>query len=71
VQPADERYRGGPDHPFTRADLHEKFTDCASLVLPAAARSETLRLVESLEDLGEISTLVRALTAGAAQPVGL
>jgi 2-methylcitrate dehydratase PrpD len=71
VQPADERYRGGPDHPFTRADLHEKFTDCASLVLPAAARSETLRLVESLEDLGEITTLVRALTAGAAQPVGL
>src|SRR5438132_949959 len=26
VQASDERYRGGPDRPFTRADLHEKFS---------------------------------------------
>ncbi|MBN1239878.1 MAG: MmgE/PrpD family protein, partial [Gammaproteobacteria bacterium] len=31
VEHADERYRGGPDLPFTREELHEKFTDCASL----------------------------------------
>ena len=33
VRAADERYRGGPDRPFTREELHEKFTDCAGLVL--------------------------------------
>ena len=33
---ADERYRGGPDRPFTRDELHEKFTECAELVLPGA-----------------------------------
>ena len=68
VQPADERYRGGPDHPFTREDLHEKFTDCASLVLPEASRVETLRLVESLEQVADITELVRALRAGVARP---
>ena len=31
VQEADERYRGGPERPFTREELHEKFIDCASL----------------------------------------
>ena len=29
VQAADERYRGGPDRPFSREELHEKFTECA------------------------------------------
>src|SRR5574341_408279 len=39
VQEADERYRGGPEKPFTRDELHGKFTDCASLVLrPEAIR---------------------------------
>ena len=31
VQPSDDRYRGGPEKPFTREELHDKFTDCASL----------------------------------------
>jgi 2-methylcitrate dehydratase PrpD len=31
VQEADERYRGGPDRPFTRDELHGKFTECAAL----------------------------------------
>lgn len=61
VQPADERYRGGPDHPFTREDLHEKFTDCASLVLSEPAMAETLRLAESIETVPEIGTLVAVL----------
>ena len=41
VEHADERYRGGPDRPFTRDELHEKFTDCASLVLPQSGIEET------------------------------
>ena len=41
VEHADERYRGGPDLPFTRDELFEKFSDCASLVLADARVDET------------------------------
>ena len=61
VQPADERYRGGPDRPFTREELHEKFTELAELVLPPPAIAEALVSIESLESLGDISTLVGTL----------
>jgi 2-methylcitrate dehydratase PrpD len=70
VQHADERYRGGPDRPFTREELHEKFTECAELVLPESARAETLRTVESLETAGDISVLVNALAGERAQLEG-
>jgi 2-methylcitrate dehydratase PrpD len=63
VQEADERYRGGPDRPFTREELHEKFTDCADLVLPGAASAEALRVVESLEEVSDITELVRIRSA--------
>ena len=43
VEHADERYRGGPDRPFTREELHEKFTDCAALVLPPAGDRRDVR----------------------------
>jgi 2-methylcitrate dehydratase PrpD len=65
VQDADERYRGGPDLPFTRQELHEKFSDCASLVLPAAGIEETFSLVESLESIPDIGDLVRVLAGSA------
>lgn len=67
VQPADERYRGGPDHPFTREDLHEKFTDCASLVLDAETRERVFTTVEQIESLPEIGQLVRWLAPQDAQ----
>ena len=41
VEQADERYRGGPDRPFTRDELHEKFAECAALVLPPTGIDET------------------------------
>jgi 2-methylcitrate dehydratase PrpD len=63
VEHADERYRGGPDLPFTRDELYEKWSDCASLVLPKAAIDEAFDLVDGLEKLADITTLVRALTA--------
>jgi 2-methylcitrate dehydratase PrpD len=63
VQQADERYRGGPDRPFTREELHEKFTELAELVLPPAAMAETLAIVESLETLDDVTALVRTLSA--------
>ena len=65
VEHADERYRGGPDLPFTRDELYEKWSDCASLVLPQAAIDEVFELVDGLERVADITTLVRALTASA------
>lgn len=65
VQEADERYRGGPELPFTRQELHEKFTDCASLVLRPDAVAETLDRLESLEQVQSVRELVGTVTAGA------
>jgi 2-methylcitrate dehydratase PrpD len=61
VEHADERYRGGPDLPFTRDELYEKWSDCASLVLPQSGVDEVFGLVEGLERLDDVTTLVRAL----------
>jgi 2-methylcitrate dehydratase PrpD len=65
VEHADERYRGGPDLPFTRDELYEKWSDCASLVLPQAGVDEVFDLVDGLDRLADVTTLVRALTAPA------
>jgi 2-methylcitrate dehydratase PrpD len=67
VEHADERYRGGPDRPFTRDELHEKFAECAGLVLPASGIDETFQMVESLDALSDIRALVRTL---AGSPIG-
>ena len=61
VQEADERYRGGPERPFTREELHGKFTECAALVLPPAAIDATLAAIESLEAIPDAGDLVRLL----------
>ena len=63
VEHADERYRGGPELPFTREELLEKFSDCASLVLPEPRIKETFGTVEALEGLSDVGSLVRVLTA--------
>jgi 2-methylcitrate dehydratase PrpD len=63
TQAADEKYRGGPDRPFTRDELHGKFTECAELVLPAPAIAGTLAAIETLEDLPDIRDLVRLMAA--------
>jgi 2-methylcitrate dehydratase PrpD len=67
VEHADERYRGGPDLPFTRDELYEKWSDCASLVLPQANVDQVFELVENLEKLPDITPLVSALTAPSAK----
>jgi 2-methylcitrate dehydratase PrpD len=69
VQAADERYRGGPERPFTREELHEKFTDCAALVLPPAEMTRALQAVESIESLPDITELVRNLVPAASPSV--
>jgi 2-methylcitrate dehydratase PrpD len=64
VQEADERYRGGPEKPFTREELHRKFTDCASLVLQPHAIGATLDQLESLEQVRNIREIVNTVTTG-------
>ncbi len=73
VEEADERYRGGPEKPFTHEQLHGKFTDCASLVLRPDAIAETLERLELLEQASDIRDIVGVLTAGAltGQPTAL
>jgi 2-methylcitrate dehydratase PrpD len=61
TQPSDERYRGGPDRPFTREELHEKFADCASLVLSPERTHRVIGLIESIERLTNIRELTAAL----------
>lgn len=59
-QPSDERYRGGPEKPFTRAELHEKFTDCASLVLSGDQIKRALDAIESVDRLASVRESVVA-----------
>jgi 2-methylcitrate dehydratase PrpD len=61
VQPSDDRYRGGPDRPFTREELHEKFTDCAQLTLNASRITRAFEQIERVDELKEVTDLVRAL----------
>ena len=65
VQASDERYRGGPDWPFTRAELHERFTDCAVPVLASDRIRQALEQIESSEKLKDIRELTRTLSASA------
>jgi len=62
VQEADERYRGGPDLPFTREDLFEKFSDCASLVLSEKQINNVFEYIETLEGSTDINELVSQLS---------
>ena len=61
VQAANEQYRGGPDAPFSRDDLLEKFNDCALLVLSDSEAAELFSSVESLESMANIQELVQKL----------
>lgn len=64
VEHADERYRGGPDRPFTREELFEKFSECAALVLPEPQVTRVFETVEAIETLPDMAALIRSLGAG-------
>jgi 2-methylcitrate dehydratase PrpD len=61
VQAADDRYRGGPDKPFTQDELHAKFADCAQLTMTPQRIAKALEQIEGVDRLGDVSQLVRAL----------
>jgi len=63
VQRSDDRYRGGPDNPFTREDLKAKFDDCAGLVLAQNRLTPAFTAIESVDSMADIRQLVRTLTS--------
>jgi 2-methylcitrate dehydratase PrpD len=62
VQPSDDRYRGGPDRPFTRAELRDKFADCAQLVLSPEKVKQALTQIEAIDALKDVRELVKTLS---------
>ncbi len=61
VQPSDDAYRGGPDKPFTRADLHAKFSDCAQLTMKPEQMTRALAAIEGVQAMANVRELVQAL----------
>jgi len=59
TQAADERYRGGPDKPFTPAELHEKFADCAQLTMAPGRVAKAIEQIEAVDRLKDVGELVR------------
>jgi 2-methylcitrate dehydratase PrpD len=59
VEVADERYRGGPDKPFTQAELHGKFADCAQLTMAPGRIAKAIEQIERVERLKDVNDLVR------------
>jgi 2-methylcitrate dehydratase PrpD len=64
VQPADERYRGSPEKPFTREELHAKFTDCAQLTMSAERIPKVIAQIEAVDTLADVRQLAKMLAAG-------
>ena len=70
TQASDDRYRGGPDHPFTQAELHQKFADCAQLALPKERIARALDLIEHVDQLKDVRELVATLSPGGTRRSG-
>jgi len=56
-----DRPRGGPDAPLTRAEFEAKFRGNAALVLPDAQVERVLRAVDGLVDAASLAHLLTAL----------
>lgn len=63
VERAAEVYRGGPERPFTREELHGKFRECARLVLSEDRIESALGAIDSLESATSVRQLVDVLRA--------
>ncbi len=65
VQPSDDRYRGGPERPLSRDELHAKFRECAAGAIPEAQIVPALEGIESIDALARLDDLITALCAPA------
>ena len=55
-----DRPRGGPDAPLTRAEVEAKFRGNAALVLPARQVERVIRAVDGLADAAPLADLLAA-----------
>jgi 2-methylcitrate dehydratase PrpD len=63
VERSPEAYRGGPNNPFSDADLRQKFGVCAEGRLDAQRQSKVIEAVNSLEsvsDAGGLAALIQS-----------
>jgi 2-methylcitrate dehydratase PrpD len=57
-----EYYRGDPNRPLTKADIAEKFRDCAATVLDAERSETLLKTMTEIEGLKDIAEVVKLAT---------
>ena len=57
-QRSDEMLKGFPQNPLTREELATKYRGCAQLLLAPKDVERSMALIESLEDLGDITELM-------------
>ena len=60
---ADERYRGGPEHPLTDTDLEGKVRSCCEGVLEDKAQSRLIDAAWSVKRLDDASRLMQMLNS--------
>jgi len=58
---ADEKIKGHPENPLTRQELISKYQNCARLVLPEKEITQSINLVENLEELSDINELTSVM----------
>jgi 2-methylcitrate dehydratase PrpD len=55
-------YRGGPERPFTRQELRDKFMECGSLLLPPERLDAIFERIERVEQVSNIRDFTGLLT---------
>jgi 2-methylcitrate dehydratase PrpD len=64
VQEADERYRGGPDKPFTDAELEEKTAACVAGIFDTTRRQALIDAAWGVVDLDDAGALAHIIQTG-------
>jgi 2-methylcitrate dehydratase PrpD len=64
VQEADERYRGGPDKPFTDAELEENTAACVAGILDTTRRQALIDAAWGVVDLDDAGALAHIIQTG-------
>jgi 2-methylcitrate dehydratase PrpD len=67
---ADERYRGGPDHPLSDDELEDKLRDCASGVVDDDVLERLLGNIWRLDSLDDVAVVLSDLAQPAPKPDG-
>ena len=55
-------YRGGPERPFTREELRDKFDECGSLVLSKDRLDDIFARIERIDQVGNVRDFTALLT---------